>query len=103
MGVAAVAHSRQGRADRARRLWRDALAISPTMDLANENLADAKKPVAERHGPWAYTLDYWLPRATIDGFVAALELNPQKARVLLRLALTKTKDVTEIQRIFEEN
>ncbi len=37
------------------------------------------------------------------GFVAALELNPQKARVLLRLALTKTKDVQEIQRIFEEN
>ncbi len=37
------------------------------------------------------------------GFVAALELNPQKARVLLRLALTKTKDVKEIQRIFEEN
>ncbi len=37
------------------------------------------------------------------GFVAALELNPQKARVLLRLALTKTKEVAEIQKIFEEN
>lgn len=37
------------------------------------------------------------------GFVAALELNPQKARVLLRLALTKTTDAREIQRLFEEN
>ncbi len=37
------------------------------------------------------------------GFVAALELNPQKARVLLRLALIRTKDVKEIQGIFEEN
>jgi L-asparaginase len=37
------------------------------------------------------------------GFVAALELNPQKARVLLRLALTRTKDVKEVQRIFEED
>ena len=37
------------------------------------------------------------------GFVAAFELNPQKARVLLRLALTKTKDVKEIQKNFEEN
>ncbi len=37
------------------------------------------------------------------GFVAAYELNPQKARVLLRLALTKTKDVRDVQRIFEEN
>jgi L-asparaginase len=35
------------------------------------------------------------------GFVAALELNPQKARVLLRMALTKTQDSKEIQRFFE--
>jgi L-asparaginase len=37
------------------------------------------------------------------GFAAALELNPQKARVLLRLALTKAKDVKQIQQIFDEN
>lgn len=37
------------------------------------------------------------------GFVAAMDLNPQKARILLRLALTKTKDVKEIQRAFEGN
>jgi L-asparaginase len=36
------------------------------------------------------------------GFVAALELNPQKARVLLQQALTKTKDVKAIQKYFEE-
>jgi L-asparaginase len=36
------------------------------------------------------------------GFVAALELNPQKARVLLRMALTKTHDSKEIQRYFEQ-
>jgi L-asparaginase len=36
------------------------------------------------------------------GFVAALDLNPQKAWVLLRLALTRTKDLKEIQRFFEE-
>jgi L-asparaginase len=35
-------------------------------------------------------------------FVASLALNPQKARVLLRLALLKTKDVKQIQRIFDE-
>ena len=32
------------------------------------------------------------------GFVASLDLNPQKSRVLLRLALTKTKDVKQIQK-----
>jgi L-asparaginase len=36
------------------------------------------------------------------GFVAAMELNPQKARILLRLGLTKTKDVNQIQRYFNE-
>jgi L-asparaginase len=36
------------------------------------------------------------------GLVASLELNPQKARVLLRLALTKTKDLKQIQRYFDE-
>ncbi|MGH7677041.1 MAG: type II asparaginase, partial [Gemmatimonadaceae bacterium] len=36
------------------------------------------------------------------GFVASLRHNPQKARVLLRLALTKTNDVRQIQRYFDE-
>lgn len=36
------------------------------------------------------------------GFVAAGELNPQKARVLLQLALIETSDPGEIQRIFDE-
>ena len=36
------------------------------------------------------------------GLVASLDLNPQKSRVLLRLALTRTSDVKQIQRWFEE-
>jgi len=36
------------------------------------------------------------------GFVVADTLNAQKARVLLMLALTKTKDAAEIQRMFDE-
>ena len=36
------------------------------------------------------------------GFVAAMDLNPQKSRVLLRLGLTKTNDVMQIQKYFEE-
>lgn len=36
------------------------------------------------------------------GFVASKRLNPPKARVLLRLALTKTTDVKTIQRYFDE-
>ena len=36
------------------------------------------------------------------GLVASLGLNPQKSRVLLRLGLTKTNDVKQIQRFFDE-
>ena len=36
------------------------------------------------------------------GFVAGMELNPQKARVLLQQALTKTKDVAAIQAMYTE-
>lgn len=35
------------------------------------------------------------------GFVASQELNPQKARILLMLALTKTKDPQTIQNFFD--
>ncbi|HSN71181.1 MAG TPA: asparaginase [Steroidobacteraceae bacterium] len=36
------------------------------------------------------------------GSVAALDLNPQKARILLMLALTRTKDSAALQRYFDE-
>lgn len=36
------------------------------------------------------------------GFVASERLNPQKARVLLQLALTQTKDPKQIQALFEK-
>jgi L-asparaginase len=36
------------------------------------------------------------------GFVAAMDMNPQKARILLRIALTKTSDPKQIQRYYDE-
>jgi L-asparaginase len=36
------------------------------------------------------------------GLIASLEHNPQKARVLLRLALTQTSDVKQIQKYFDQ-
>jgi L-asparaginase len=36
------------------------------------------------------------------GFVASLDLNPQKARVLLRLALLKPRTPAELQRLFDD-
>jgi L-asparaginase len=36
------------------------------------------------------------------GIVPADTLSPQKARILLMLALTRTRDLREIRRIFSE-
>jgi len=36
------------------------------------------------------------------GFIAGMELNPQKARILLMLGLTKTSDVKQLQQYFNE-
>jgi L-asparaginase len=36
------------------------------------------------------------------GFVASLDKNPQKSRVLLRLALLKPRSAADVQRIFDE-
>lgn len=36
----------------------------------------------------------------VNGFIPADPLNPQKAKILLQLALTKTSDVKEIQQFF---
>ena len=36
------------------------------------------------------------------GFVASLDKNPQKARVLLRLALMKPNSAAQVQRLFDE-
>jgi L-asparaginase len=41
------------------------------------------------------------PRGVAAGFVTADSLNPQKARILLMLALTKTKDPARIQAYFD--
>lgn len=42
------------------------------------------------------------PRWTEGGFINSDNLNPQKARILLQLALLKTQDVHELQRYFDE-
>ena len=48
------------------------------------------------NGPTIESLEAW----DKAGFVHAGTLNPQKARILLQLALTKTNDPKEISRIF---
>ncbi|MCB0108370.1 MAG: asparaginase [Caldilineaceae bacterium] len=47
--------------------------------------------------------DNLAPSADVHGVILAGDLNPQKARVLLQLALTRTQDPQIIQTIFRQN
>jgi L-asparaginase len=71
-------------------------------EAANALLSGTTKPVlvrASRTGNGRV-----IPRIDYDklGWIPADNLNPQKARILLMLALTKTSDVNEIRRMFRE-
>ena len=71
-------------------------------DAVMDSLVKAKKAgvvvvVASRVGSGLVTP---MNKFSKEGFVSAMMHNPQKARILLMLALTKTHDPDEIQRIF---
>jgi tetratricopeptide (TPR) repeat protein len=71
--LTAVAAARQGDHRQARKHWQRALEIAPGFELALENLADAKLPIGERHGPWPYSINYWVSETTIAELAAAFD------------------------------
>ena len=72
---------------------------SPLERIALERARGAGVIVVQssRAGSGRVALRRYLDEA---GMVAADNLNPQKARILLMLALTRTSDITEIRRMF---
>ncbi|HEY4688891.1 MAG TPA: tetratricopeptide repeat protein [Anaerolineae bacterium] len=71
--LAAVAALRLGREDEARKHWRKALKLNPNLELAQANLDDLRKPVGERHAPWAFALENWVPRQAIEDMAVQIE------------------------------
>ena len=63
-------------------------------------LPAAERPVVVRSNRTGSGRVLPLPAYDERGMVAGDTLNPQKARILLMLALTKTRDLDEIRRIF---
>jgi len=68
---AAVAEARLGDLKQAKQHWEQALKLAPGLEVASENLTDARLPIGERHGPWAFELRQIL--------------NPQASKALLQL------------------
>lgn len=65
-----VALANLGDPTTAREHWRRA---STDIPWAQENLEDSKRPPAQRHGPWAFSLDHWIPLGIISKLREALE------------------------------
>ena len=71
--LAGVAAARLGHKREARRYWRQALKLQPNFSRAADNLADLRKPIGQRHGPWAFTLYEWLSPQTMQDMVNIVE------------------------------
>ena len=71
--LAAVAAQRLGRNDEALSYWRQALKLSPGFPLAQSNLDDLRKPVGERHAPWAFTFNEWMTQRSIRDLRAQIQ------------------------------
>ncbi|MBI3462163.1 MAG: tetratricopeptide repeat protein [Planctomycetes bacterium] len=87
--LAAVASARLGRGTDAVRLWNESLRLQPHFALAQENLADHRRPVGKRHGPWAFEITHWVPHGT---FRALFErVGPAAGRLAKQSATQETR------------
>lgn len=77
--LAAVAEYRLGREREARRHWEQALKLAPGYDLAQTNVDDLRRPVAERHAPWPFPFGNWLSDQTLQNLVARVEAGAARA------------------------
>jgi tetratricopeptide (TPR) repeat protein len=71
--LAAVAALRLGKEADARKHWRQALKDSAWMQVAQANLDDLRAPIGERHAPWPFALQQWVPRKTLDAYVKLVD------------------------------
>jgi tetratricopeptide (TPR) repeat protein len=94
--LAGVAAARLGKDDAARRHWETALKIDPGLEVAEQNLADSRRPPGERHGPWAFPLRNWLPEPLIAESQRAAERGSERAASGLRRFV---KDFPQLERL----
>lgn len=77
--LVAVTMARLSRLDEAYDLWKKAQNYLTGAHLVQQNLDDLKKPMQERHAPWAFSLEQWVTQKTIDQLKLIVGANP-KAR-----------------------
>ncbi len=84
--LAGVALANRGDLKGAQQCWRRAATGPGAINLASENLQDSKRPVGQRHGPWAFPLNQWVPRGIIADLleVAAAQGRPGEATQIVK-------------------
>ncbi len=86
----AASYARLGQEQEARQYWKRALKVSPHFQLAEENLADLRQPIGQRHGAWAYSLPYWIGDKSQRDLVAVMQSASQnKKEAALEQALRR--------------
>jgi len=76
--LGAVAAQRRDDTKYAKTLWKRALALVPGFDLAQQNLDDLARPIAEQSGAWPYSLGYWLNGPAFDDLSRALTASQKR-------------------------
>lgn len=76
--LAAVAELRLGREHHARQYWKNALALSPGLLVAQENLENAKAPIGERFAPWPFDMRYWMTHRTAQDIITEMQTALQR-------------------------
>ncbi|MCI0638160.1 MAG: tetratricopeptide repeat protein [Gemmataceae bacterium] len=71
--LGAAAAGRLGKDADAIANWRRALDIQANFDIASENLADFRRPVGERSGPWYFNLNRWLPKSLLEKYLTVVK------------------------------
>ena len=71
--LAGTATAELGQLDEARTYWKRAIKRKSVAPWAQENLDDLKRPSGEQNGPWAFPLEYWIPRPVIERLRGELE------------------------------
>ncbi|MGH2544650.1 MAG: tetratricopeptide repeat protein, partial [Ardenticatenaceae bacterium] len=71
--LAGVAALRLGDEPSARRHWKRALELMPGQEITRQNLDDLRKPVGERHAPWPFPFNNWLPKRTLEALMQSVD------------------------------
>lgn len=96
--LAAVSYARLGNLKEAQRLWKEAQRHDPSLQIAAENMADAKRPVGERNGAWHFAFNQWLIYSWIEHLERAFAVGSKRGEPAVRREVEKVlRSIPELE------